>query len=81
MKQTLSQALFLAETRQDPDLARAARCLDGLPIGDWPDTARALRQIAGSLPLKQEREYTVKDFIRGAYLFGETGPYRTRFAK
>jgi hypothetical protein len=66
-KQSLEQALHLARTNKSRDLNRAASMLDGLPCGGWPQTTQALAELSDLLPLRDDRAYTVAEFIDAAY--------------
>lgn len=59
--QTLSSAV------QAVTSGRFKSGLDGLPIGGWPETQRAIRQLTDELPLRCERSYTVSDLIAALY--------------
>lgn len=66
-KQTLTQAIHLARTGLSRTMARAAHALDGCPIGSWPETEQARRQIRDDLPARSCRRYTVDQFVDAAY--------------
>lgn len=66
--QTIKQAMVLARTGKSQSLARAAHVLSGLPVGGWAETRQAMRSILNDLPLRQERSYTVAEFVDAAYV-------------
>lgn len=76
--QTLDQALTIARTSPKSGPARAARALDGLPVGGWGETAQAIRRLDEQLPGHWERDYTTADFIGRAYTVDENERYRSR---
>lgn len=67
MMQTLAQAIHLATSGKSRALRSAALELEGKPVGGWPETEQALRQLRADLPLQSEREYTVEDFVDALY--------------
>lgn len=76
-KQTLKQAIHLATTGESRDLRRAALALDGKPVGGWPETQQARREVRELLPLESLRGYTVLDFIEAAYKLDSADRYRS----
>lgn len=82
-KQSLDQAVFLARTGKSEDMARAARCLNGLPVGGWAETEQAFMRLAEYLPQPHCRAYTVAELVdqlyevRGANAWAD-GRYYTR---
>lgn len=84
MKQTLKQAMYLAETGKSRGLRRAALALDGLPDGGWPETQQAYGYIREELPFRHDRAYTLDEFIEAAYELIEhhnaASVYRARLA-
>jgi hypothetical protein len=66
-RQTLVQAVHLALTGRSRDLARAAWVLDGKPIGGWPETQQAWREVVNELPFRHDRSYTVDHFVDAMY--------------
>jgi hypothetical protein len=77
-KQTLSQAIHVAYSAKSRELARAISFLDGCPVGGWGETTQARTMIAGALPLRGERRYTIEQFIVSAYSVDHADRYRTR---
>lgn len=67
MEQTIKQAIYLAQTGLSPMLRRAARKLDGVPVGAWAETRQAVADMAGDLPAKSDRAYTIQEWIDAAY--------------
>jgi hypothetical protein len=74
--QTLKQAIHLATTGKSRALRSAALELDGKPVGGWPETQQALRQIDDALPLRSEREYASDEFIAAMYTVDSADRYR-----
>lgn len=77
-RRSLQQDLRLAYSGRSRGLARALHYLDGCPVGSWPETTQAESQILGELPIRQDRSYTVDDFIEAAYRIDSNDRYRTR---
>lgn len=76
--QTLKQALYLARSGKDRELALAAGALIGCPVGGWGETAQATRRLREYLPLRQLREYSADEFIGAAYVVDHAGRYQPR---
>ena len=66
-KQTLRSALHLIRSGKSSTLVRAANCLDGLPIGGWPETEQARRRLIEDLPGTWDRDYAASDLIAALY--------------
>lgn len=74
-KQSLKQALFLAHSGK----SGAFRCgLDGCPVGGWGDTQQAKARLAEALPPREQRAYTVAEFIDAAYDVDHADRYRVK---
>lgn len=71
-RMTLKQALHL----DTPNLNRARVALAGLPEGGWPETVQAEREIADALPLRDQRAFSLGDFIGAAYVTNKSTLYR-----
>ncbi len=55
------------------------RCgLDGCPVGGWPETQEAIRQLADVLPARDKRDYSVYDVISSLYRVDGADRYRVR---
>lgn len=61
--QTLKQAIAKANRGQISGLGS----LNGCPVGGWPETEQAKRQILESLPSRTERKYTLQELIDALY--------------
>lgn len=77
-KQTLVQAIHLAFSGRSRDMMSAINSLAGKPFGSWPETAEAERQVRNELPFRNQRSYTVHQFIEAAYFLDKADRYRTR---
>lgn len=77
--QTLDQALHLGTSGKSVPLSRAMACLIGLPLGGWPETKQARRNILDALPARGCREYNLGQFIEAAYTTDHADRYRSRF--
>ena len=80
-KQTLKQALQLAQSGKDRDLQAAAQILHGLPVGGWPETQERIRQLRELLPGHWARDYTTSQFIDAAYRVGWSYGSRLRLGR
>ena len=65
-KLTIQKAVRLAEDG-DPDLLIAASAMDGHLVGRLADTTRAWRWMAGHLPPRAHREFTLSQWVRTVY--------------
>lgn len=73
--QTLKQAIHLATSgkSKSKSLAMAASILSGCPEGAWGETRQAKQQMLELLPHRQDRDYTIEEWIEAAYrVVGET---------
>jgi hypothetical protein len=61
--QTLKQAIAKANRGE----IRGIGSLDGCPVGGWPETEQAKRQILDSLPSKSDRKYALQELIDALY--------------
>lgn len=75
--QTLAQAIHLATTGKSRTLRGAATELHSKPVGGWPETEQALRQIKDALPLRDARDYTLDEFVGAMYLVDSADRYRS----
>ena len=62
-KQTLKQALHLAQSGESKNLALAANRLHGVVDAQGGEYAEAVEAITGWLPARDDREYTVAEWI------------------
>lgn len=76
-RQSLACAIRRARSGESRDLARAARALDGCPVGGWPETEQAKRAILNDLPLRSCRSYTVDQWIAAVYRVDSADRYRS----
>jgi hypothetical protein len=80
-KQTLVQAIYLAFSGRDHELQMALGLLTGCPVGAWGETRQARLQVAGQLPPRRARAYTLDDFIDAAWVVSQSGRYQLRSAE
>jgi hypothetical protein len=75
-KQSLKQALKAIRAGK----MQGVRCcgLDGCPVGGWPETQQAIRELAGELPHRSERSYTVHELISALFVIDHADRYRWR---
>lgn len=78
-KQTLKQAIHLAQSGKSRELRSAALELDGKPQGGWPETEQARRAVREALPLRSQRDYTLGEFIEAVYEIDSSDRYRAKF--
>ena len=52
--------------------------LDGCPVGGWPETERAKRNLLDVLPSREERTYTLGELIEALYTVDHAERYRVR---
>lgn len=76
-KQTLKQAIYLATSGESRPMQSAARALDGKPVGGWPDTQQARREVRNALPVPGARSYTVDQFVSALYTVDSLDRYRS----
>lgn len=57
MKESLRARLKKLQKKPMPDF------LTGCPVGGWPETRQAMLQISEHLPRRDERTYTLAEFI------------------
>ena len=76
--QTLDQAVHLAKSGKSKSLSSAACSLLGKPVGGWPETQQAMRELRDELPLRSQREYTVQQFVDAVYITDSADRYRSR---
>lgn len=85
-RQTLREALHLASTGKSKHLASAARALHGKPEGGWPETMERYREMVGDLPYRDQRAYTVAEWVEATHELvpdpegRAAGHYRSRYA-
>lgn len=82
LKQTLDEAVYAAEHSLDDDLSLAADLLRGCPEGGWNETQESRDEIRGLLPHRQDRSYSLVEFIERCYVVidGRYQPRWSRFA-
>lgn len=74
MSMTLDQALFLARTGRSKSLRLAAFRMHGIPINDGR-IDEAWNDLAGWLPHRSERDFTINDWVRATNRVDATGRY------
>lgn len=52
--------------------------LDGLPVGGWPETQQAVRQLEESIPGPWARSYTVEQIIDAVWATDASGRFVRR---
>lgn len=77
MKQSLKQALHLIKSEKSKYLDYASCVLSGKPVGGWPETRQAFRDLVDLLPSERARSYTVSDFVDAVYDV-DNGHYRRK---
>jgi hypothetical protein len=75
--QSLAEAVELVRAGASRSLCRAAGYLVGCPVGGWPETVQARRQLRDELPLRCLRSYTLDDFIKKVYVVDQSDRYRS----
>jgi hypothetical protein len=73
--QSLEQAITLARHGKSVSLVRAARALDGCPLGNWAETQQARLHLAGYLPPRSSRSYTIDQWIDAMYAVSPANRY------
>lgn len=75
---TIKQAIFLINSSDASNLKRAAIALDGLPEGGWPETAQAIMRLTNELPVRSNRDWSVRDLIKEAFYVDHAMRYRLK---
>jgi hypothetical protein len=71
--------MLLITSGKSTSLLRAAYALDGCPVGEWPQTSQARRQMIDLLPARHGRAYTADEFADAVLDVGEgDARYHTR---
>lgn len=78
-KQSLEEAVKLAESKGSRPLARAAYAMVGLPMGGWPDTRQARLSVREDLPVQSLRSYSTGEFVAAVYYVDQLDRYRSVF--
>lgn len=50
--------------------------LSGCPVGNWPETAQAMRRLSDELPHRHARAYTIEQLVAACYIVDAAGRYQ-----